>query len=136
MIEAFRLLNKRSDLPSILDMEHGRKRSESKNGVKVTLKQLESVEDKQTSKRQPRTPPPTDAVGRLQRLGRMPEWELRILEPDIRSDWEVTERRRCLLINKKYCLYEERDGDDLYIAETAALQLARPDNDEKIPLEE
>ena len=65
----------------------------------------------------------------------MPEWETRILPPHIRSEWGEKEGRRCLLINKKYCLYEEWDGDHLYLAETAALQLAKPEGDEKLSLE-
>ncbi|MFC1901749.1 hypothetical protein ACFLX3_02330 [Chloroflexota bacterium] len=65
----------------------------------------------------------------------MPDWELRILEPDIRSDWGMKEGRNRLLINKKYCLYEQRHGDDLYIAATAILQQARPEGDEVITLE-
>ena len=65
----------------------------------------------------------------------MPNWEVRVLQPDVRSEWDETAGERCLLINKKYCLYEERDGDDLYIAETAALQLAKPERDEKLALE-
>ena len=66
----------------------------------------------------------------------MPDWELRILEPYIRSDWGEKEGRPCLLINKKYCLYEQREGDELYIAETAALQLAKPEGEEKMTLED
>ncbi|GAI27290.1 unnamed protein product [marine sediment metagenome] len=77
-----------------------------------------------------------EAVGRLRRLGKMPEWELKVLEPEIRSDWGKKNGNRCLLINKKYCLYEEREGDDLYIAETAALQLARPEEEEKLTSKE
>ena len=36
----------------------------------------------------------------------------------------------------KFCLYEEREGDNLYIAETAVLQLAKPEGDEKPDLVE
>ncbi|MGQ9573436.1 MAG: hypothetical protein ACUVV3_09725, partial [Dehalococcoidia bacterium] len=38
--------------------------------------------------RKPRSPAPPDAVGRLKRLGMIPEWEPRVLDPSIRSDWE------------------------------------------------
>ena len=62
----------------------------------------------------------------------MPEWEPRILQPEIRSDWGEKDGRRCLLINTEYCLYKERAGDEFYLAETAALQLARPEDDEKL----
>ncbi len=86
--------------------------------------------------KEPRTPPPVGAVGRLKRLGKMPDWELRVLESGIRSIWGEKEGKKCLFINKKYCLYEEREGDELYIAETAVLQLARPEGDEELSLQE
>ena len=35
----------------------------------------------------------------------------------------------------KYYLFKERNGDDFYIAETAALQLVKPQDDEKLTLE-
>ena len=66
----------------------------------------------------------------------MPNWELRFLEPDIRSDCGEKEGQRCLLINTNFCLYKERDGDEFYLAETAALQLARPEVDERLALEQ
>ena len=134
MTEAFKLLSKYSDLPSRLGEDRGRKKPEEQK-PKIAPEILE--EEKSTREpREPRTPPPVDAIGRLRRLGRMPDWELRILEPYIRSDWGEKEGRPCLLINKKYCLFEEREGDDLYIAETAALQLAKPEGDEKKTLDD
>jgi len=138
MIEAFKLLSKYEDLSSKLAEERGRKHPEVKPEEAKIKKEKESLEEEGPSQRhkEPRTPPPEGAIGRLRRLGRMPEWELRFLEPDIRSDWGEKEGRRCLLINKNYILYRQRDGDELYVAETAALQLARPDADEKLTLEQ
>jgi len=134
MIEAFKLLNKYRDLSARLAEERGRKSPEEKSEGKEII-EVQELKQAQR-KREPRTPPPEDAVGRLERLGRMPEWEGKILQPDIRSEWGDKEGRRCLLINKKFCLYEARGGDDLYIAETAALQLTKSEGDEKLDLEE
>jgi hypothetical protein len=132
MIEALKLLSK-YDLSSKFGEDKGRKRPEYQE---TTAQDLKAEGEAPRKKREPRTPPPQDAVGRLRRLSKMPEWELRDLEPDIRSEWGEKEGRRCLLINRKYCLYEEWEGDPLYIAETAALQLARPEGDDKLPLED
>ena len=127
MIEAFKILNRYSDLPGKSGGGRGRKPPE------VTTAQDLNKESKVIGKRhEPRTPPPEDAIGRLRRLSKMPEWEIKVLQPEIRSEWGERNERRCLLINKKYCLYEEREGDELYLAETAALQLVRPERDEKI----
>lgn len=138
MIEAFKLLSKYGGLYGRFGEDKGRKRREQRPEDQEPTKELDSIgKDKREYKQQePRTPPPKDAVGRLKRLGKMPEWELKVLEPEIRSEWGKNNGNRCLLINKKYCLYEEREGDDIYIAETAALQLARPEEDEKLTLKE
>jgi hypothetical protein len=135
MIKAFELLNKA--LSDQFGEGKGRKRPKKKIEGQKPIREAVMEEEKHKYKKQePRTPAPQDAVGRLKRLGKMPEWELKVLEPEIRSEWGEKNGNRCLLINKKYCLYEERDGDDLYIAETAALQLARPEEDEKLALKE
>jgi len=134
MIEALKLLDKYGDLSAKFGGDRGRKRPEAaeEQGTTKTQEKEEATRKKQ----EPRTPPPEDAVGKLKRLSKMPDWELKDLEPDIRSDWGNKEGQRCLLINRKYCLYEEREGDPLYIAETAALQLARPEGDDKSSLED
>ncbi|MGQ9572784.1 MAG: hypothetical protein ACUVV3_06320, partial [Dehalococcoidia bacterium] len=59
-----------------------------------------------------------------------------VLDPSIRSDWERNSDGRVLLINKKFPLYEQRRGDELYIAETAALELAKPDEGEQVDVTE
>ena len=136
MIEALALIDKHDHSSSKVAEDIGRKRpetpAEEDSGGESRSQERKEV----TTQKQPRTPSPENAVGRLRRLGRMPEWDLRILEPHIRSDWEQRQGHRCLLINKSYCLYEQREGDDLYLAETAALQLARPEEDERLDLKE
>ncbi len=136
MIEAMKILDKYSELIGKPREDKGRKSPEEKTGPKVETKSQEKELSIEKTKI-PRTPPPDGAVGKLKRLGKMPEWELREdLGLDIRSEWGEKEGRRCLLINKKYCLYSEREGDELYIAETAILQLAKPEGDETLTLQE
>jgi hypothetical protein len=133
MIDALKMLSKYSELSDRFSQDQGRKPPEREKEDKEALNE----KNEETRKKpEPRTPPPQNAIGRLQRLSKMPEWDLRVLTPDIRSEWEEKENRRCLLINKSYCLYTERSGDELYIAETAALLLSKPEGDEKLSLEE
>lgn len=138
MIEAFKRLSKYEGLYGRFGEDIGRKSRKQRPKGREPTKELDSTEkDKRKYKQQePRTPPPEDAVGRLRRLGKMPEWELKDLELEIRSEWGEKNGKRCLLINKTFCLCKEREVDDLYIAETAALQLARPEAEEKLTLKE
>jgi len=139
MIDALQKLDKYGDLTGKFGEDKGRKPPTAKMETKEeTDAQNLNEENVATPERQkkPRTTPPEGAVGRLKRLGQMPDWEPRDLDPDIRSAWEEKEGRRCLLINRKYCMYDEWKGDELYIAETAALQLAKPEGDDKLSIEE
>jgi hypothetical protein len=56
----------------------------------------------------------------------MPDWLPDVLDPEIRSVWRANGSQRLLVINKKFPLCELRKMDDLYIAETAALELVKP----------
>jgi len=135
MVEAFKLLSKYTDSQSRLGQDRGRKQPETTLDTDEQLS-AESGKERERQKPEPRTPPPDEAVGRLRRLTRMPDWELRILQPDIRSEWGEREGHECLIINKKYCLFEEWNGDELYIAETAALKLAAREGDGKLDVDE
>ena len=135
MIEALRLLSKDGGLTGQFGDDTGRKPPKPKIEGEETTEEPSSTENKAKDKykpQKPRTPPPEDVVGILKRLSKMPEWELKGLGPEIRSEWGEKDKRRCLLINTEYCLYKERAGGELYLAETAALQLARPEDDEKL----
>jgi hypothetical protein len=137
MIEALKLLDKYSEFSGKLIEDKGRKRPELKSEKNESINIQDSKEEKNEEipqKREPRTPPPESPVGRLKRLGKMPDWELRQLGPDIRSIWDDKQNHRYLVINKDYCLYTAREGDELYIAETAALQLAKPGDDDNFIL--
>ena len=75
-------------------------------------------------------PPPRPLPPPRPRMKGMPEWSIRALDPTKRTDWEQSQNgsrrpRDTLLINKTFPLYRQRKGDELYIAESAALALAR-----------
>jgi len=130
MMRALDHLKKLGELEGKLGLDRGRKPREPKDVAQHVAPSRNGGSDEANQPRRPatpRTPAPPGAVGRLQRLGRMPHWVIRVLEPHIRSDWEGAGTQRCLVINKKFPLYQERgDGDLLYLVETAALELARP----------
>lgn len=88
---------------------------------------------------EPRTVAPPNAVGVLKRLRRslgagndMPPIELVEVDDSVRAssdrqDGRVTKIR----INKRFCLYQELDGAEGYLAETALLELLSPDEGEQ-----
>jgi hypothetical protein len=132
MIEALKNLNTN---------EMGRKKPEKREELPaVALDIIEPLSDKKESEKlrkkpEPLTPPPEDAIGKLKRLGKMPDWEIKPLDPSIRSVWgKKDDGSRCLVINKKYNLYEQRTGDELYLTETAALRTAEPEGEENITI--
>jgi hypothetical protein len=73
----------------------------------------------------PRTFPPEDAVGRLQRLSVIP-WSLHPMSENTRSELQdMGNGKYELRINVKYPLYQETKGAIWYLVETAALELAK-----------
>jgi hypothetical protein len=138
MIEAMKILEKYQIAFGKTGEDKGRKPPEETIGdTNEKSKETKTKTLASNLQKSPRTPPPENAIGKLKRLAKMPDWELKEdLGLDIRSEWGEKDGRRCLLINKKYCLYNEREGDELYIAETAALQLAKPEGDEVLSLVE
>lgn len=71
MIEASKLLSKYSTSTSRLSEKPGRKNSEMNPVESETLQ----THEKKLPQKEPRTPPPVGAIGKLRRLARMPEWE-------------------------------------------------------------
>jgi hypothetical protein len=136
MIDAIKLLGEQSDLNDWFGLDKGRKGPEKGRADEGKTKIKEITHSEVKREYQPRTPPPEGAVGKLRRLGMMPDWEPRFLDPSFRSHWEEEGGKRRLLINTNYCLYKMQRDDDLYIAETAALQLARPQGDEQLTTKE
>jgi hypothetical protein len=73
----------------------------------------------------PRTFPPKEARGKLQRLSIIP-WNLRAMSGDIRSELQdLANEKSELRINVKYPLYQETKGAIWYLVETAALEMAK-----------
>lgn len=132
MIEALKLLNV---------SETGRKQPEKREDLPALEPDIKTItsekeeHEKTRKKPEPLTPPPEGAIGKLKRLGKMPDWDIKPLDPTIRSDWTIKDDgHRCLVINKKYSLYEQRNGDELYLTETAALRLAEPEGEQDIAI--
>lgn len=85
---------------------------------------------------EPRTPPPPDAVGNLRRKGDAIDWDVRPLDPRIRSATESQNGRVEIVINNRYPLYLERKGDLPYMLETGLLEEMKPSDDEERPVGE
>lgn len=88
-------------------------------------------------KNEPATPPPPDAIGKRKRIKEFMEWELRPMAESVRSKIEETNGKRLLVINNLFPGFKAAKGHNLYLVETAAIQLARPiEKDEKVTPEE
>lgn len=99
-------------------------------------KNLTPISNLTGRKNQPRTPPPPDAKGRRKRLKEFMSWDIRPMEEDLRSKVEENKNRKLLVINNLFSGYRAAKGNLLYLIETAAIQLAKPDSEEKITPEE
>jgi hypothetical protein len=88
------------------------------------------------SERQPKTPPPEDAVGKLARKGNGLDWDVRALDPHIRSARAVEGGRTEIVINKRYPLYRRRGGDLLYMLETGLLEQLKSSEDQEGSIKE
>ena len=79
---------------------------------------------------EPATPPPSSAVGKLKRKGATLDWDVRALDSRIRSATEIENGRTEIIVNKKYPLYVERDGDIAYMLETGLMEELKPSEDD------
>jgi len=77
-------------------------------------------------KYEPATPPPRNAIGRRKRLGEFPEWKIRAMDELTRSVIEGKEKEKTLIINNIFPGYIANKGSQLYLLETASLQIAKP----------
>jgi len=82
------------------------------------------------------TPPPPDAVGKLKRLaerldkaGGFPPLRLKPRDKAIRSATETEDGKKVIVINTVHPMYRDTDGAESYMAETAILEMLRPDDD-------
>ena len=85
--------------------------------------------------RQPKTPPPAGAVGKLTRRGLGLDWDVRSLDPSIRSARAVDGRVE-IVINSRFPLYRRRGGDLEYMIETGLLEQLKPGTDEELTVDE
>jgi hypothetical protein len=125
MMQALKLLVEQGQPNPFSTDGQGRKPPEPRPGRPETEERQRGPYERQKAP-ESASPAPEDAVGRLRRLGRMPDWLPDVLDPEIRSVWRANGSQRLLVINKKFPLCELRKMDDLYIAETAALELVKP----------
>jgi hypothetical protein len=91
------------------------------------------------NRRQPRTPPPEEAVGSLVRLlekvtggKRRPPLRIRSWEPTERFAWTKEGNQVWLDVNKSYPLYAALKGSKPYLAETAILCLCQSREGEQL----
>jgi len=95
-----------------------------------------SEEPKARRPNSPRTPPPVNAEGKRRRLKEFMDWEVRPMDENIRSIIEEVGSRKTLVVNNLFSGFKAAKGNNLYLLETAAIQLAKPEADEKLTAEE
>ncbi|KKT81326.1 MAG: hypothetical protein UW78_C0012G0003 [Candidatus Azambacteria bacterium GW2011_GWA1_44_9] len=116
--------------PAMIDTEaYGQKPKEHEGNGKIN-------ERKNQRQNQPRTPPPADAIGKRRRLKEFLDWAVRPMDEAIRSVIEEKEGKKILVINNLFPGFKAAKGHTLYLIETAAIQLSKPDKDEKATVEE
>lgn len=79
---------------------------------------------------EPATPPPPSAVGKRKRKAKWGDFDVRPMEESIRSIVVKEKGRNTLIINNRFPAYRASRGDIMYMVETAAVELARPEPDE------
>ena len=87
-------------------------------------------------KNDPATPPPPNSTGKRKRLKEFMDWIVRPMDETVRSKIEENNGKQLLVINNLYSGYRASKGNLIYLLETAAIQLARPEKDEKMTPEE
>lgn len=88
-------------------------------------------------KNEPRTPPPPSAKGKRKRLKEFMDWNIRPMEETLRSKIELDEKgHKLLIINNLFPGFRAAKGNLIYLLESAAIQLAKPDSEEKIKIGE
>lgn len=111
--------------------DHGQKTKENL-GIKT------SYSNHNNPKRQnnPATPLPKNAIGKRRRIKEFMDWDVRPMDEAVRSKIEIEGEKRLLVINNLFPGFKAAKGHYLYLIETAAIQLSRPDKDEKLTPEE
>ena len=116
---------------TLLNTDIGQKQPELRNKNKeIEVKEARS----RGRKNKPQTPPPKNAIGKRRRLKEFMKWDIRAIDEAVRS--VIEKNGKLLVINNQFSGYIASKGIDLYLLETAALQCALPEKDEKIPPQE
>lgn len=92
--------------------------------------------DSNGGKHNPKTPSPKDSIGKRRRLKEFMDWDIRDMDESVRSIIDEKDGSKMLVINNLFPGFKKSNGNNLYLIETAAIQLALPEKDEKIPLKE
>jgi hypothetical protein len=67
----------------------------------------------------------------LRRTGSNLDWDVRALDPKIRSATEHSDGRLEIVINNQFPVYKQRNGDLVYMLETGLLEELKPSGDEE-----
>ena len=111
----------------------GRKPPSARDDKVVAPRQETSTTDREP---EPKTPPPPGAVGKLARKGLALDWDVRALDPRIRSARAMDNGRTEIVINSRFPLYRRRGGDLAYMIETGLLEQLKPAADEEMTVDE
>jgi hypothetical protein len=87
-------------------------------------------------KNNPATPPPINPIGKRNRLKEFLDWIVRPMDDSVRSQIEEKDGKKLLVINNLFPGFITAKGNQLYLLETAAIQLAIPEEDEKLTPQE
>lgn len=77
----------------------------------------------------PASPPPKNSVGKRKRLKQFMEWDIRPMGRNIRSKIEEGQEGKVLVINNIFPGYKAAKGNEIYLLETAALQMVDIEED-------
>jgi len=99
---------------------------------------VNTIRNSELSKRKnnPATPPPIDSTGKRNRLKEFLDWTVRPMDDSVRSQIEEKNGINLLIINNLFPGFVAAKGNQLYLLETAAIQLSVPEKDEKLTPQE
>lgn len=104
-----------------------------KSPVKKEKENADISKNEKLGSKEPKTPPPSNAIGKRKRLKEFMDWMIRPMDENIRSKIEVSDKNnKVLVINNLFSGFKAAKGNEIYLIESAALQLTLPDGDEKI----
>lgn len=84
----------------------------------------------------PASPPPKNRVGKRKRLKQFMEWDIKPIGRNIRSKIEEGQEGKVLIINNIFPGYKAAKGNEIYLLETAALQMVDLEQEDKLSKDE